>query len=70
MQALIIDLSQSLLAGYEQNKVQNWNNKTTLLNLLITASIGCYTYLHGVTEMLISSELVYEHFLNYVIPEL
>jgi len=56
MQALIGNLIQSLLAGYEENRVQNWHYKTTLLNLLITASIGCYSYLHGATEMLISSD--------------
>jgi hypothetical protein len=59
MQGLIGNLIQSLLAGYEQNRVQNWYNKTTLLNLLITASIGCYTYLHGATEMLISSDSLF-----------
>jgi hypothetical protein len=56
MEALIRNLIQSLLACYEQNRVQNWYSKTTLLDLLITASIGCYTYLHGATEILISSD--------------
>ena len=70
MQALIGNLIQSLLAGYEQNRVQNWYNKTTLLNLLITASIGRYTYDDGATEMLISSNLLYKYFDKYVMPEI
>ena len=70
MQDLIRNLSQSLLEGYEQNKVQNWCNKKTLLNLLITASIGRYTYVDGATEMLISSDLLYHYFDVYVMPEI
>jgi len=41
MQAYIENLIQRLLADYEQNRAQKWENITTLLNLLITASIGC-----------------------------
>ena len=59
MQAYIENLIQRLLADYEQNRAQKWENITTLLNLLITASIGCYTYLHGATEMLISSDSLF-----------
>ena len=64
------DLITSLLEGYEQNKVRNWCNKKTLLNLLITASIGRYTYDDGATEMLISSNLLYKYFDKYVMPEI
>jgi len=54
MQDLIGNLIPSWLAEYELNKVQYWYIKATLNNLIITASIGCYSYLDGVTDMLIS----------------
>jgi exportin-2 (importin alpha re-exporter) len=54
MAGLIGDFITQLNCEYEQNKAQHWQKKITLLNLLITASIGCYTYQQGATEILVS----------------
>jgi hypothetical protein len=56
MGELLGTLISQLLEEYEQNKMQNWQKKTTLINLLITASISQYTYRHGATGMMISEE--------------
>jgi hypothetical protein len=41
-----------------------------LLNLLITASIGCYTYSYGATELLISQQDLFNYMNQLIIPEL
>lgn len=41
-----------------------------MLNLLITASIGSYTYNYGATELLIAPEALYSYLDQLVIPEL
>jgi len=41
-----------------------------MLNLLITASVGCYTYQHGATELLISPDQFQAYLQQLVIPEL
>lgn len=61
---------QSLMNLYEQNRVQNWIQKATLLNLIITASIGQYTYNYGATELLIDDQQLFYYLESLVIPEL
>ena len=41
-----------------------------MLNLLITASIGCYTYNYGASDILISQEALFNYLSQLVIPEL
>jgi hypothetical protein len=45
--SLISDQVANLLADYQQNRDKEWIKKTTVLNLIITASISCYTYRSG-----------------------
>lgn len=48
---LLLGLSEQLNNEYMANKNENWRQKTTLVNLLITASMGNYTYRHGATDL-------------------
>ena len=41
-----------------------------MLNLLITASIGSYTYSYGATELLISQQDLFNYINQLIIPEL
>lgn len=41
-----------------------------LLNLIITAGIGAYTYRHGATELNISHDMLLGYVEQLVIPEL
>lgn len=41
-----------------------------MLNLLITASIGSYTYNYGASDLLISPEQLFDYLGQLVIPEL
>ncbi len=41
-----------------------------MLNLLITASIGSYTYSYGATELLISQQDLFNYMDQLIIPEL
>jgi hypothetical protein len=52
------------------NKATNWQKKTTLVNLLITASMGNYTYRHGATDLQISNEMFETYLQQLIIPEL
>jgi hypothetical protein len=70
MLALVAQQINTLLALYMQNRAQNWLQKTTLLNLLITASIGSYTYTYGATELLISQQDLFNYMDQLIIPEL
>ena len=42
----------------------------TVINLIITASISCYTYQHGATEVRISAELLESYITQLMVPEL
>jgi len=70
MTEIIGQLITQLNSEYEQNKQLQWQKKTTMLNLLITASIGCYTFQHGATELLISQESFQNYLQGLIIPEL
>jgi len=41
-----------------------------MLNLLITASIGSYTYNYGATDLMIAPETLLSYLNSLVIPEL
>lgn len=42
----------------------------TVINLIITASISCYTYQHGATDVRISNELLESYITQLIVPEL
>ena len=42
----------------------------TVINLIITASISCYTYQHGATDVRISTELLEQYITQLIVPEL
>ena len=42
----------------------------TVINLIITASISCYTYQHGTTDVRISNELLESYITQLIVPEL
>ena len=42
----------------------------TIINLIITASITCYTYQHGATDTKISAELLEQYIQSIIVPEL
>lgn len=52
------------------NRANNWQDKTTLLNLLITTSINGYTYNHGAVELNIDAQTLFNYLTNLVLPEL
>ncbi len=70
MAGIIGDLITQLNQEYEMNKAHHWQKKITLLNLLLTASIGCYTYQHGATEILVPQESFQNYLEALIIPEL
>jgi hypothetical protein len=43
----------TLLADYAANRNKEWLAKSTVLNMIITASISQYTYRSGAQEILI-----------------
>ncbi len=43
---------------------------TTIINLIITASITCYTYQHGATDVRIPIELLEQYIQGIIVPEL
>lgn len=59
---LIGDYVNSLMAQYQQNRNKEWQKKTTVLNLIITASITTYTYKHGAESI----QIPYEALENYL----
>jgi hypothetical protein len=68
--SLIGDYVNNLLADYQQNREKEWIKKTTVLNLIITASISQYTYRNGAEQILISFETLGGYLENLVLPEL
>ena len=57
-------------AEYAQDKQAHWQKMATIINLIITASISCYTYMHGATEVRICTELLETYLQQLVVPEL
>ena len=50
---LINDILGTYLADYNTNRNKEWIKKSTVLNIIITASISQYTYRSGAEEILI-----------------
>jgi hypothetical protein len=67
---LIGQFVANLLAEYQANRGKEWLKKTTVLNLIITASIAQYTYRAGAEQILIPYEALGEYLENLVLPEL
>jgi hypothetical protein len=60
----------SLLAEYQNNRNGEWMKKTTVLNLIITASITQYTYRQGAENILIPFDALASYLETLVLPEL
>jgi hypothetical protein len=52
------------------NREKEWIKKTTVLNLIITASISCYTYRSGAEMILISIEDLEKYLESLILVEL
>ena len=68
--SLIVDYVNNLLTDYQQNRDKEWIKKTTVLNLIITASISQYTYRNGAEQILIPFEMLGNYLETLVLPEL
>ena len=58
---LVGNYVNTYLADYQTNREEHWTKKTTLLNLLITASISSYTYRNGATDLKIPEESLFNY---------
>ena len=55
---MISDFVNQLLEEYTANRDKEWIKKTTVLNLIITASITSYTYRQGAEQILIPFDML------------
>ena len=53
-----------------QNKEAHWQQMATVINLIITAGVTNYTYMHGATDVRITSELLEQYITQLIVPEL
>ena len=67
---LIEDYVNNLLSDYQENREKEWIKKTTVLNLIITASISSYTYRNGAESILIPFDVLAQYLENLVLVEL
>jgi len=67
---LISEYVTQLLSEYQANRNKEWIKKTTVLNLIITASIQQYTYRGGADTILIPYEMLGQYLEQLVLPEL
>ena len=67
---LIGNYVNNYLADYQTNRNTEWAKKTTLLNLLITASISQYTWKNGASEINIPDAQLFEYLQQLILPEL
>lgn len=67
---IVGDYVVSLLADYQKNRGGEWMKKTTMLNLIITASITQYTYRQGAENILIPFDALASYLETLVLPEL
>jgi hypothetical protein len=56
--SLIGDFVNNFLADYHGNREKEWIKKSTVLNLIIAASISSYTYRQGAIDIVIPYELL------------
>ena len=68
--SLIGNYVNSFIAEYQANRESNWTRMTSLLNLLVTASISSYTYKSGATEINISPADLWNYVSQLALPEL
>lgn len=68
--SLVGNYVNTYLADYQTNRDQHWTKKTTLLNLLITASISSYTYRNGATDLKIPESALFNYIETLILPEL
>ena len=67
---LIDNFVNQLMSEYTVNREKEWIKKTTVLNLIITASISQYTYRAGAEQVQISFEQLASYLESLVLPEL
>jgi hypothetical protein len=67
---LIDNFVNQLMGEYTVNREKEWIKKTTVLNLIITASISQYTYRAGAEQVQISFEQLASYLESLVLPEL
>lgn len=68
--ALVGGYIQKFLADYQNNRETQWTQKASLLNLLITACVGQYSFRNGVWELTVSEEQLFGYISELVLPEL
>lgn len=68
--ALVGTYIDRFLADYQNNREQQWTQKASLLNLLITACVSQYSFRTGVWELTISEEQLFTYISGLVLPEL
>lgn len=67
---LIEGFVQTFMGEYTANRNAEWIKKTTVLNLIITASIAQYTYRSGAEQISIPMEMLGQYLEQLVLPEL
>ena len=70
MNGLINDSVGVMLQEYQANRQKEWIKKTSVLNLIITASIAQYTYRNGAQEINISFEVLGSYLEQLILPEM
>ena len=70
MSQLIVQIMGTMHQEYTSDKKTHWQKMATLINLIITASISCYTYAHGATEVRINQEQLENYIQTLIVPEL
>lgn len=68
--ALLAQLIQRLQQEYASDREAHWRQMATVVNLIITAGITCYTYQHGATEVRLSGDLLRSYITGLIVPEL
>jgi len=68
--ALIQQFIGAMHAEFTSDKQRHWQQMATIINLIITASINCYTYQHGATEVRITPQLLETYLSELIVREL
>ena len=70
MASIIGQQIQNLQQEYQKDKQAHWQQMATVVNLIITASISCYTYQHGASSIRITPEMLEQYITQLIVPEL
>ena len=58
------------IGEYQANRESQWMKKTSLLNLLITATTNNYTYRGGAADIKIPEQTLFQYIEQLIMPEL